>query len=1176
MKTITYLGAVILLLIQLPISAHTATSQTTIAKEEYQSLVDLYNATVGSNWTNNTNWLDTINHSVADWFGITVENGHVVKIELPGNNLQEAIFESRVQLPMLQTLDLSNNSIDRANFNNIDSLLNLTMLKIENNKLLTRHISDIRDLLSYGNFSNNFTYAPQQSFGFSQEIVIKPGELLEIGVDPFYLSESDEFQWKKDGVTIPEVNNYFFDKQNATLQDAGIYTLYITSPNVPGLVLKSMDINVTVTDLVGGTPRKEYEALVDLYESTNGNNWTNNSNWLDTTVSFNEWHGITLDDEGHVKYILLLDNNLSGYIPKSIGSLKQLSAINISRNQIGKIAQNQDYTKTSIPEEIGSLSNLIQLTLDYNSLQFADLEPILSWPNFGNIRSFTCKHQSPKINSVMKEANPGETININLQNYLRAPSDQYQWVKGSEIIANANDSVFTISNITPSDEANYYCIITNSKFPDMEITNYGTTLKVKYIRGAGVPISEYKALEAFYNATNGDGWKSNTNWLDTINYTVADWVGIRVKNGHVYELNLDSNNVVGQIPARFYDLRYLESIGMVQNQLAGSVSDLLKYFKMLKTISLGYNKLEGTIPKEISELSQLWYMGLNNNKISGSIPMEISQCKALTIINLKQNNIGGEIPVEIGVLHKLRSLILSNNSITGVIPSSIGNLSELKVLDLSNNQLIGPIPAELGNLEKIYRLDISGNIFGQPSGTKSAHIKLAENNRQIPDALESILGLDTLHLQNNQLQFNDIEAILNWDNFSGINEFTYAPQNDIGELKTLSVKEGSSAKLFIDNYYPGPSDQYQWFKNGQMLPQATAPFLEIESVSYTDAGIYYCKVSNSKATDLVLSSKEITLTITAKEPTAVLAKEDLERLTEIFNTYNGEEWGNNWLDTVNFTINEWLGLQIENGHVSKIDLSNLNLEGEVLDVFLAFDSLKWLNLSNNNLYGPFPSFSGNNTSNTKSVEDNNHRLSFLNISNNRFLFSDLEPVASELMSIDTFIYSPQQIFGFPIDTTINTHDSISIHFEAYTTGENDVRHWYKSNTLVTDSGFEYRIDNASLSDSGTYQMQVTNNIFPDLRLESVLYSLSVSLAVGVDDIEMRDIKVYPNPASDKIFIETRGKTIDLSITNASGTKVFQKNTMQSDWINVDIYPKGLYLFRIKFKDQILYKKILLQ
>ena len=107
-------------------------------------------------------------------------------------------------------------------------------------------------------------------------------------------------------------------------------------------------------------------------------------------------------------------------------------------------------------------------------------------------------------------------------------------------------------------------------------------------------------------------------------------------------------------------------------------------------------------------------------------------------------------------------------------------------------------------------------------------------------------------------------------------------------------------------------------------------------------------------------------------------------------------------------------------------------------------------------------------------------------------------------------------------------------------------------------------------------MQVTNNIFPDLRLESALYSLSVSLAVGVDDIEMRDIKVYPNPASDKIFIETRGKTIDLSITNASGTKVFQKNTMQSDWINVDIYPKGLYLFRIRFKDQILYKKILLQ
>ncbi|MCE4565062.1 T9SS type A sorting domain-containing protein [Maribellus sp. CM-23] len=924
-----------------------------------------------------------------------------------------------------------------------------------------------------------------------------------------------------------------------------------------------------------GIPFSEYRTLVDLYHSTNGPTWNNSNNWLDTTnASVIDWHGITVEN-GHVTKIILNENNLQNSAFTKKVHLPDLRVIEMNDNRLTGFNFNA----------IDSLSLLDTLALTNNHLVFDDLLPAFSNVNYQNFADDFYYQQQQKVDFPQDHiVVVGAQLELSLTDSVISDNDRFQWFKEGIPLEGKVNQVLRLESVTSADSGAYHVEITNPGVPDLVLKSHFKIVNLYHgvAAGKGVPDKEYQALVDFYHSTNGSSWTNNTNWLDTVKHTVADWFGITVTNGHVSKIYFgpyENYNLNGSIPNSIKNLTQLESFEILTDKLHGELPTGLFELTNLKTLYLSECDISGTIPKEIGNLTKLEVLGLEANQLEGTIPVEIGNLTRLNFLNLLENNVNGTIPATIGKLTNLQYLGLSQNNLSGTVPASIGNLLNLKWLLLNDNRITGPLPIELANLDNVIKIYIDNNLIGSIETTqKSGNTKdaLISDNRQIPDELSSWLLIDTLHLENNQLQFNDIEAILNWDNFSGINEFTYAPQNDIGEIKTLSANEGSFVKLSIDNYYPGPSDQYQWFKNGQMLTQANAQFLEIENVSYEDAGIYYCKVSNSKATDLVLSSKEITLAVTAKEPTAVLATEDLERLTEIFNTYNGEEWRNNWLDTVNYTINEWLGLQIENGHVSKIDLSNLNLEGEVLDVFLAFDSLKWLNLSNNNLYGPFPSFSGNNASNTKSVEDNNHRLSYLNISNNRFLFSDLEQVASELMSIDTFIYSPQQIFGFPIDSTINTHDSISIHFETYTAGENDVRHWYKSNTLLTDSGSEYRIDNASLSDSGTYQMQVTNSIFPDLRLESALYNLSVSPPVGIDDIELRDIQVYPNPASDKIFIETQRKTVDLSIINASGTKVFQKNAIQSDWINVDAYPKGLYLFQIKFKGQILYKKILLE
>ncbi|MBN1997899.1 hypothetical protein JW935_10130 [candidate division KSB1 bacterium] len=86
-------------------------------------------------------------------------------------------------------------------------------------------------------------------------------------------------------------------------------------------------------------------ALVAFYESTNGAEWDNNTNWLSGPVS--SWHGITIQ-ENRVIDITLNWNNLKGSIPPEIGALSSLRELTLYGNELSG----------EIPPEIGNLLNL--------------------------------------------------------------------------------------------------------------------------------------------------------------------------------------------------------------------------------------------------------------------------------------------------------------------------------------------------------------------------------------------------------------------------------------------------------------------------------------------------------------------------------------------------------------------------------------------------------------------------------------------------------------------------------------------------------------------------------------------------------------------------------------------------------------------------------------------------
>ena len=332
---------------------------------------------------------------------IPTELGQLNKLlylTLNNNSLSGNIPSELGQISTLTLLYLYRNQLSGSLPNEIGQLENLIYLSLDNNDLsgsIPMYLGEFLSLnylqLGNNNFSGCF-----------------PENLCPIVVDT--LLNCSHFN------NVLEGCQYYF-RGNPLMPWQGDVARFCNGESQIGAPCDDGDSN-TLNDKIqedcscqGSTMEEDCRtrdsiALVALYNSTDGANWTNK--W-DLNQSMNNWYGVTLDDNGcimcidmdgtpdcDVQNIQGADgNNLVGDLPDEIGNLENLMTLILSHNQltgtipssIGNLSNLKDLRLIrnqftgSIPEEIGNLSNLVTLWLNENQLSGNIPVPILQLPN---------------------------------------------------------------------------------------------------------------------------------------------------------------------------------------------------------------------------------------------------------------------------------------------------------------------------------------------------------------------------------------------------------------------------------------------------------------------------------------------------------------------------------------------------------------------------------------------------------------------------------------------------------------------------------------------------------------------------------------------------------------------------------------------------------------------------
>ncbi|GMP79123.1 hypothetical protein CsSME_00034792 [Camellia sinensis var. sinensis] len=410
-----------------------------------------------------------------------------------------------------------------------------------------------------------------------------------------------------------------------------------------------------------------------------------------------------------LEWLDFINNNLTGNIPAELGSLPRLQTLGLSKNKLSG----------TIPPFIGNLSSLFQIYLLECNLHGEIPAEIARLRGLAYV-DLSANNLSGKVPSGLYNVSTIILLSVAV-NQLEGniPPDIGSTLPNLKLLF-LFGNLFTGTIPTSLSNASELESIQlgENDFSGTMLRDLGKLLSLRQI---SVPQNRLQDDLTFISFLTNC---TSLQHIDAGNNSFRGSLPDSIANLSTYlsTINLQINQIHGNIPSGIGNLLNLTILAMAANNLAGPIPSSIGRLQKLHGLYLGQNKFT-ELPSSLGNLTSLITLYLHENNIHGSIPPSLGNCHSLLELALYKNNLNGSIPPEIMSLSSISTILwLDHNALTGSLPSEVGSLKNLGYMDVSYNKLSGPIPNTLSNCL-----------------------------REIPQSLRILRGLRELDLSHNNL-----------------------------------------------------------------------------------------------------------------------------------------------------------------------------------------------------------------------------------------------------------------------------------------------------------------------------------------------------------------------------------------------------------------------------------------
>ncbi|KAF5740464.1 putative Serine/threonine-protein kinase bri1 [Tripterygium wilfordii] len=512
------------------------------------------------------------------------------------------------------------------------------------------------------------------------------------------------------------------------------------------LDLSFNDINGEMTDVIDGFSECSNSSLELLH------------------LGYNNLNGFIPSSIGNLrnlKYLLLMRNSFSGSIPETIGNLSSLQELYLADNLMAG----------TIPVSLGQLSKLVYVDISKNLWTGVITEAHFS--NLTSLKEVSIDQSSGRITLVFNISYewipPFKLRYINVKSCKVGPGFP-SWLRNQNELNSVSVACAELSGTIPKWFWELDLLLDRLDFSNNQLTGrLPNTIRFNH---QGI---------VFLNSNLFTGpmplLSSNVTSLHLDNNLFSGPIptdfGQRMPI--LADLDLSFNSLNGSIPMSVRNLASLLTFVVSNNRLTGKIPDFWDGLLEIYVIDMSNNSFTGEIPKSFGSLSGLKFLTLSNNRLSGEFPSVLRNCTMMEALKLGDNRISGRVPGWIGgTMPSLLILSLRSNLFSGNVPTKLCNLSSLHILDLAHNNLSGSIPSCVGNLIGMSSIQEDARYEGQfivaTKGTEYFYettlylvnsIDLSGNNLsgQVPELTENLSKLGILNLSINHLTGKIPESI---------------------------------------------------------------------------------------------------------------------------------------------------------------------------------------------------------------------------------------------------------------------------------------------------------------------------------------------------------------------------------------------------------------------------------